>query len=159
MKKFLLLVVGLCAMAVSCDKGPERIPRDEMEEIMYNLLMQDQYVKQHVELRRYADTVLVYEGIFEEYGYDTDDFLSSMGYYLEDPTRMEKIMEAVEKRLAIEIKEAEIQVQEEAWRKSFLRIYNLNRNSVVQPQPRPTAADSLYVQFTKDSLFYHPTEP
>ena len=88
MKRALLSALCLLAMAVSCDRGPERIPRGEMEEIMQKILMQDQYIKQHLEVRRQADTMLVYEGIFEQYGYDTDDFLSSLEYYLEDPARM-----------------------------------------------------------------------
>ena len=52
MKKALLSALCLLAMAVSCDRGPERIPRGEMEEIMQKILMQDQYIKQHLEVRR-----------------------------------------------------------------------------------------------------------
>lgn len=155
MKKVLLSLLCLLAVAVSCDKGPDRIPRGEMEEIMQKILLQDQYIKQHLDLRRKVDTVLVYEGIFEQYGYDTDDFLSSLEYYLEDPARMEKVMEKVEKRLRDQVKLAEKEVEQESWRKSFLRLYNINPNTYVQPQPRPVA-DTLYLQFNKDSLLYHP---
>ena len=89
-------------LAVSCHKGPERIPRRQMEDIMYQVLLQDQYLKQHPELRRQADTSLVYAGIFERMGFDTDDFLYSVEYYLQDPARMEKIMEKVGDRLEAE---------------------------------------------------------
>ena len=96
--KRILLIVCLLALAVSCHKGPRRIPRGDMEDIMMHVLMQDQYVKAHSELRPQFDTMLVYEGVFESFGYNTDDFLASLEYYLEDASRMEKIMEKVEKR-------------------------------------------------------------
>ncbi len=156
MKKALLSALCLLALAVSCDRGPERIPRGEMEEIMQKILMQDQYIKQHLEVRRQADTMLVYEGIFEQYGYDTDDFLTSLEYYLEDPARMEKVMEKVEKRLKDQLKVVLKELEQENWRKSFLRLYSLNPNIHSQPQPRKSAVDTLYLQFNKDSLLYHP---
>jgi hypothetical protein len=69
---------------------------------------------------------------------------------------MEKMMEKVEAKLMEKAKEAEIEVQEENWRKSFLRIYNLPFNRGRLPQPKPSAVDTLYTQFNKDSLAYHP---
>ena len=154
--KRLLLIFFVLALAASCHRGPQVIPRDEMEEIMYEVLMQDQYIKINPPLRRTADTTLVYEGIFEKHGYDTDDFRASLFYYLSDPSRMEKMMEKVEAKLMEKAKEAEIEVQKENWRKSFLRIYNLPFNRGRLPQPKPSAVDTLYTQFNKDSLAYHP---
>lgn len=154
MKRF-LPIVCLLVLAVSCHKGPQRIPRGDMEEIMLQVLMQDQYLKQHQELRKQADTTLVYEGIFESFGYITDDFMYSLGYYLEDASRMEKIMEKVENRLTVKLKEVEKELQEETWRNGFLRIWGLRPDTTHLPQPS-SALDTLYVQFNKDSLFYHP---
>lgn len=153
--KRILLIVCLLALVASCHKGPRRIPRGDMEDIMMQVLLQDQYLKQHSELRKQADTTLVYEGIFESFGYDTDDFLASMEYYLEDASRMEKIMEKVESRLMVKVKEAEKEVEEDAWRQNFLRIWGLNPNTRSLPQPS-SASDTLYIQFHKDSLAYHP---
>ena len=154
MKRF-LLIVCLLVLAVSCHEGPQRIPRGDMEDIMMQVLLQDQYLKQHSELRKQADTSLVYEGIFESFGYDTDDFLASLEYYLEDASRMEKIMEKVEHRLMAKVKQAEKEVQEDAWRQNYLRIWGLIPNTRLLPQPS-SATDKLYIQFNKDSLFYHP---
>lgn len=153
--KRILLIVCLLALVVSCHKGPRRIPRGDMEDIMMQVLLQDQYLKQHRELRKQADTTLVYEGIFESFGYDTDDFLASLEYYLEDASRMAKIMEKVESRLMVKVKEAEKEVEEDAWRQNFLRIWGLNPNTRSLPQPS-SASDTLYIQFNKDSLVYHP---
>ena len=151
----ILLIVCLLGMAVSCHKGPRIIPRGDMEDIMLQVLIQDQYVKQHSELRKQTDTTLVYEGIFESFGYDTDDFQASLEYYLTDPTRMEKVMEKVEGRLMKMVKEAEKEVEADAWRKNFLRIWELRPDKTRLPQPS-SAVDTLYIQFNKDSLTYHP---
>ena len=141
-------------LAVSCHKGPQRIPRGDMEDIMYQVLLQDQYVKQQTENRRQYDTTLVYEGIFQSFGYDTDDFRTSLEYYLEDPSRMAKIMEAVEDRLVVQVKILEKEVEEQTWRDHYMRIWNLRPETTRLPQP--VSADTLFVQFDKDSLAYHP---
>jgi hypothetical protein len=155
MKKILPILILLAVLAVSCHKGPERIPRDEMEEIMHDLLLQDQFVKINSMPKRVTDTTLVYEGVFDKYGYDTDDFLFSLDYYLEDPSRMEKIMEKVEERLTKESKVVAEEVKADNWRKGFLRIYNLRPELSRLPQPA-TGKDTLFVQFNKDSLSYRP---
>jgi hypothetical protein len=155
MKKFLLLMVPF-VLAVSCHRGPERIPRDEMEEIMHEILLQDQYLKVTSAPKRLVDTTLVYEGIFEQYGYDTDDFLLSLEYYLEDPSRMEKLMEKVEDRLNKEAKGVAEELKAQNWRNDFMRIYKLRPDSSHLPQPSPGAIDTLYVQFNSDSLAYSP---
>ena len=155
MKKFLLLMVPF-VLAVSCHRGPERIPRDEMEEIMHEILLQDQYLKVTSAPKRLVDTTLVYEGIFEQYGYDTDDFLMSLEYYLEDPSRMEKLMEKVEDRLNKEAKGVAEELKAQNWRNDFMRIYKLRPDSTHLPQPSPSAIDTLYVQFNSDSLAYSP---
>ena len=155
MKKILLLMVPF-VLAVSCHRGPERIPRDEMEEIMHEILLQDQYLKVTSAPKRLVDTTLVYEGIFEQYGYDTDDFLLSLEYYLEDPSRMEKLMEKLEDRLNKEAKGVAEELKAQNWRNDFMRIYKLRPDSTHLPQPSPGAIDTLYVQFNSDSLAYSP---
>lgn len=155
--KFFLPIVCLVALAVSCHRGPERISRGDMEEIMMQVLLQDQYVKQHSENRRQYDTVLVYEGIFEQFGYDTDDFLASLNYYLGDPSRMAKIMESVENRLERKLPEIEKELDEFDWKQGYMRIWGLKPEVSRLPQPSSTSAfDTLYIQFHKDSLTYHP---
>ena len=141
MRKYLhvLLVVLLAA---AC--GPQRIPRDDMENIMADILLQDQQVKQDRELKKQADTSLVYEGIFEAYGYDTDDFLYSVEYYLGNPSKMEKIMEVVA---------GEIRLDE--WRKGYLRIYNMKVDTTRRPRPRVRQVDTLHVRFDNDRVYLY----
>ena len=117
----------LLLLAVSC--GPRRISRDNMEEIMYQVLLQDQQIKYDHKLRLQADTCLVYEAIFEEYGYDTDDFLYSLEYYLAEPAKFEKIMERVGDRLDKEVSVVRAEVRQMQWRERLRRMEQ-NQQSV-----------------------------
>ncbi len=152
MRKWLHIVLVL-ALAVSC--GPRKIPRDDMEKIMADILLQDQQIKQDHKLRKEADTTLVYEGIFEAYDYDTDDFLYSLEYYLEDPARMEKLMGKVAERLEKEAKVVSSEIDQDHWRERFMRIYAHTPDTASLPHPRPRAVDSLHVRFDADSIWFH----
>ena len=152
MRKYLhiLLVVLLAA---AC--GPQRIPRDEMENIMADILIQDQQIKQDRELKKQADTSLVYEGIFEAYGYDTDDFLYSVEYYLANPAKMEKIMDAVADRLEKEAKVVAGEIRLDEWRRGYLRIYNMKVDTTRRPRPRVRQVDTLHVRFDNDRVYLY----
>ena len=142
---FLLLL-----LAASC--GPRRIGRENMEDIMYQMLVQDRQIKYDNKLKAQADTCLVYEAIFEEYGYDTDDFLYSLEYYLAEPAKFEKIMERVGDRLDIEVSEVRAAVRQMQWREKLLRIYNMQPDTSRRPQPRVRPVDTLPLRFGGDSL-------
>ena len=117
----------LLLLALSC-RGPRLIEREEMEEIMYQMFLQDQQIKQDNQLQRQADTSLVYEGIFRSMGYNTDDYRFSLDYYLEEPARMEKVM---------------------------LAIYNHRPDTSLRPKPPVRPVDTLHVRFDGDSAYLH----
>ena len=123
-----------------------------MEDIMYQVLLQDQQIKYDHKLRAQADTCLVYEAIFEEYGYDTDDFLYSLEYYLAEPAKFEKIMERVGDRLDKEASEVRAQVRQMQWKGRLMRIYNIQPDTSRHPQPRVRPVDTLPLRFGGDSL-------
>ena len=93
------LAILALALWVSCNGGPRCIPRDKMVGIYCELFLQDQAIHLNRSISDRADTVLVYEGIFRKHGYNTDDYLYSVEYYLRDPERMAKIMDEVEDRM------------------------------------------------------------
>ena len=151
--KRLLHIALLLLLAVSC--GPRKIPRADMEEILSQMLLQDQQIKMDPALRRAADTSLVYEGIFEAYGYDTDDFLYSLEYYLADPARMEKIMGKVAEGLEKDSRELNKEIRLQDWRDGFLRIYGRKVDTTRRPRPRVRPADTLRVRFDNDSVWLY----
>ena len=155
-----LYIVLVLVMAAAC--GPHRIPRDDMEDILYRMLVQDQQIKQNPQLRRQADTMLVYEGIFHDtmlvyegifqaYGFNTDDFLYSLEYYLEEPARMEKVMEKVADRLGAEAKELQKEIDLDNWRAKMLKIYQMEPDTT-RPRPPVRPVDTLLVRMGKDTV-------
>ena len=148
----LLHIALLVLLVAAC--GPRKIPRDDMERIMADMLIQDQQIKQDRKLQKQADTSLVYEGIFEQYGYDTDDFIYSVEYYLEDPSRMEKIMGTVAARMEKEAKQAGVEAEQEEWQKKFMKIYQMKVDVNRRPQPPVSAVDTLPVRMQQDSVIF-----
>ena len=89
-------ILALCAVlsflaGCSC-RGPKVIPRGKMAEIYADMLVADQWVLDNPGTRAKADTSLVYEPIFNRYGYTTEDYRASVGYYMKDPERYSRIL-------------------------------------------------------------------
>ena len=120
------IVLGILAVLlwVSCQNGPKRIPRDEMIEISQEMLLQDQVVRKDRTVRQQADSSLVYEGIFQRHGYNTDDYLYSLDYYLRDPERMAKIMAEVGDRMKAAAEGMTDEVTLYEWQEKMLALYD-----------------------------------
>jgi len=86
------------------------------------------------------DTMLLYEAVFEKYGYDTDDYLYSVQHYLKDPERFAKVFEAVAKRLEGEVKSLDELIERQ------------NRESRKMRKKYPQI-DSLLAPFSKESFY------
>ena len=138
MRKYLHIVL-LLALALSC-RGPRVIPRDKMEDIYVEMFMADQRVLHTNGLRSRADTMLVYEAVFNKYGYDTDDYLYTVETNLKDPERFSKMLQNVVERLEAEALALEKDIEKLDWKAKFMGL------------KRPTL-DSLMAPFRTDSLY------
>jgi hypothetical protein len=98
-----LVAVFLLCLACSSD-GVSVIPRSKLAKIYAEMLVMDQWAQSESQLRSVADTSLVYEPIFQKYGYDTEDYTRSVEYYMQDPERYSRIL-----RQTIEILDARIE--------------------------------------------------
>ena len=140
MRKYLHILMLLVALlAVSC-QGPRVIPRDKMVDIYCDMLLADQQIRDNNVLRNRADTMLVYEAVFNRYGYNTDDYLHSVSHYLGDPERFAKIMGDVAEKLQSEAGALEKEIGYLDWMDRFLGM------------KRPPM-DSILAPFSKDSLY------
>lgn len=90
---FVAFAVLLSFLACS-NKETRVIPRGKMAKIYAEMLMMDQFTLSDTKYRQLADTTLVYEPIFRNYGYDTDDYRLSVEYYMNDPERYSRILRA-----------------------------------------------------------------
>lgn len=95
MKKFfhIFLVSLSFSLAYSCSGDKEKvIPRGDLAQIYAEMLVMDQWILSTYRVRQQADTSLVYEPIFQKYGYTTEDYRKSVAYYMEDPERYSRIL-------------------------------------------------------------------
>lgn len=88
-----LLAVFLSAfiLTVSCSGRNDIIPEDTMSQIYYDMYLTDEAVDLNYQYRRMADTLNIYEPVFNRYGYTSDDFRRSVNFYLERPDRFENV--------------------------------------------------------------------
>ena len=105
-----------------------------------DMFLADQVVREENIPHAQMDTTLLYEAVFRKYGYDTDDYLNSVRYYLKDPERFAKVFESVAKRLEGEIDALDKIVQHQEWVASQL--------GAKRPQ-----LDSILAPFSKESVY------
>lgn len=157
MRFFLLHIAAFFAvmmMSVSCfKKEGEVIPRSTMSKIYADMLVTDQWISANPDVRRIADTSLVYEPLLEKYGYDLDDYLATVDRYMDDPERFSRIfresVEIIEKRIDILEKEQE-RLQKAKEREQ--RIKDMTIESDFRPEEFfPYLFDEPYVHYY-DSL-------
>ena len=138
MKRFLHIVLVLL-LAVAC-RGPRVIPKDTMTDIYTDMFLADQMVRDADIPRAQMDTMLLYEAVFEKYGYDTEDYLYSLRFYLKDPERFGKVFENVAKRLEGEVE-------------ALKKIVELRDRIASKRDADYPLVDSLLSPFSKESVF------
>lgn len=98
---FLVFLLTLCA----CSRQEGKIiPRDKLARIYAEMFVADQRIGSDRQARSMADTSLVYEPIFEKYGYTSDDYRASMAHYIQDADRYAKILRETSAILNAEIR-------------------------------------------------------
>ena len=138
MKRLLHIVLVLLAVA-ACQRT-RVIPKDTLEDIYTDMFLADQMVREENIPRTQMDTMLLYEAVFEKYGYDTDDYLNSVRFYLKDPERFAKVFENVAKRLEGEVDALDKIIDHQNW--------VANQMGAKRPQ-----LDSILAPFSKESVY------
>ena len=108
------VLAACCAILSSCskDEGAEVIPRGRLAEIYAEMLVTDQWITSTPGMRMIADTSLVYEPILQKYGYDLDDYLTSVDRYMDDPERFSRILRKSGEIIDRQLKDAERRLAE-----------------------------------------------
>ena len=151
------IVLLALLLAASCS-GPRKIPRDKMVLIYHDMFLQDQQIKSDFNLRRFADTSLVYEGIFQAYGYDTDDYLYSVSKYIENPEKMSKIFGKVAVMLENEARDIKKEAAFQEWRSRYMSIYARKVDTTRGPRVPEDIIDSLHFRLVGQSIEFFPPE-
>ena len=94
-----LVAAALVVAVVSCSDNPRVIPTKKMEKIYREMFLADEWLMDTPGKKEIADTTWFYKPIFEKYGYDLDDYIKSVDYYLNDPKRYADMLGRVSKSL------------------------------------------------------------
>lgn len=104
------LAILMCGIISSCHKdGAKVIPRGKLARIYAEMLVVDQWIISTPGVRVTADTSLVYEPIFQKYGYTSDDYRKSIDAYMDDPERFARILRTTGEILQERMNELEMQ--------------------------------------------------
>lgn len=110
-----LLLFFLCPLTctISCMRA-KYIPEETMSDIYYEMYITDQLIRKDRKKKKESDTLLVYEPIFERFGYTSEDYRNSVNHYLLKPEKFEKIFRKTQAKLELRKKQLEdIIAQEE----------------------------------------------
>ena len=86
----LMFFLFLLFLAACSDRGV--IPRAKMAEINADLFLVDEWFSQNQRYAAATDTSLVYEQVFQKYGYTGEDYVRSLDYYMLDSDRYIKVV-------------------------------------------------------------------
>lgn len=150
----------LMCLACSGDKV-SLIPRGKLAKIYAEMLVVDQWTQSEPFLRAQADTSLVYEPIFEKYGYDTEDYIHSVEHYMKDPERYSRILRATADMLdqrILELNELKKALKRQAEIESFVTDFNIGEfYPYLSEEPYVHYYDSLTVE--PDSFSFYRIVP
>lgn len=153
---YLLLV--LCLIS-SCKRGNRVIPKDKFAEIYAEMFVLDQWLDDNRDVRRRADTTLVYAPVLDKYGYSYDDYLASVDKYMKDPMRYSRILRSTAEILNNRLEnlksiQAEELAKERAARRldSLIRSVNFDMDSVLMAMMRVHPTDSIVAVADSDGF-------
>lgn len=129
-KHFLHMALAAAVIFIlsSCGDKGKVISRSDMSKIYADIIIADSWLNvASPENKAMADTTAFYEPIFRKYGYTTEDYLTSVEYYLNDPGRFSRILDKTHQMLQSEInsmeaektRQKEIEVRELELREFF----------------------------------------
>ncbi len=101
MKRCTLLMILGTLLLSSCSSAP--IPKNRMMDIYYEMFTIDRLIADTPELRSQTDSMSVYGGILERYGYTVQDYYDAVDHYLKKPESFARMMKKVQKRINDEI--------------------------------------------------------
>jgi hypothetical protein len=135
------LHIVLVLLAAAACQGPRIIPKGTLTDIYEDMFLADQMVREENMQREDLDSLLLYEAVFEKYGYDTDDYLYTVRHNLRDPERFSKVFEAVAKRLEGKIADLDKVIEHQNWVARNMGAKRPRLDSILAP----FANESVYV--------------
>lgn len=118
----ILLAAVLLSCLSACGPKGKIIPRSKMEDVYVDLFMADQWIIANPIQSKVADTTMLYEPIFNRYGYTTQDYIASVDHYISDPKRYARILRRADEKLVAKLEKLNVLVEREVALRDFLEL-------------------------------------
>lgn len=144
---YLLAFIAALSLLQGCLGRGRVIPKDAMSRIYAEMFVADQWLRDHPDSRKTADTTLFYDPILKKYGYNARDYDASIRYYSKHTDRYSKVLDKSSEILENEVKRLkDIKYKQELVRKlnSFESSYEYNDFSDSTSWNK-TIADSIFI--------------
>lgn len=124
----ILLLLTVLATLASCGRKPRVIPEKKLVRIYSEMYLADQWIRDHADGRKGADTTLLFDPIFRRYGYTFEDYDASLHYYLDRPDQFTDILTQASDRLRAHSEELKAVIEARRAREeeldSYRRLYH-----------------------------------
>ena len=158
-RRFTAYLLFVLCLISSCKRGSRVIPKDKFAQIYAEMFVLDQWLEENREVRRTADTTLVYAPVLDKYGYTYNDYLASVDEYMRDPMRYSRILRSTSDILNARLEELKGIRDEQIAREkaahrldSIIRSVNFNMDSVLMEMMRTHPTDSIVAVADSDGF-------
>lgn len=86
----ILMAAAVSFVTIGCGR-PKVIPENDLVSLYVDMFVADQWLRDHPDVRKIADTTLFFDPIFRKHGYTFEDYDRSMNYYVANPEEFSNI--------------------------------------------------------------------
>lgn len=86
-----VIIMAAVSLLISGCGRPKLIPEKELVSLYVDMFIADQWLRDHPDERKIADTTLFFDPIFRKHGYNFEDYDKSMNYYVAHPDEFNNI--------------------------------------------------------------------
>ena len=95
-----LMLLSFALAFSSCSKGGRVLSEHKMEMLYTDMVLADQWLRDHPKDRAMADTTLFFDPIFEKHNITFEDYDASLKYYVSKPELLAEITQKASARLS-----------------------------------------------------------
>ena len=111
-QNLMLPAFAAALLLISCGRSAI-LKKDTVSNIMYEIFVADEYARTYSYVNLAADSVLLYQHIFDKYGCTLEDYQRSVKYYLSDDKAFTQILKTATEIARVNAKTAEKELNTE----------------------------------------------
>ncbi len=113
MRRCVSIILLFCASALAVSCGGKTIPRDDMIQVLREMMITDVLIESQDSLVKMASSSLVYDAVLKKMGYTVPDFENTLNYYINRPDRLRSMVKDLQEQLVEERTKVSLSVAQE----------------------------------------------